>query len=389
LRYCKSSFFLLLIFFIGVKILSAQVIPPDSSGENNSEQRPENQYSLLPILGYTSDWGLFGGGLLQRISYDDPNLPFLSKLAADFTMSTKGNIVFEIDYERTKTVGLNIRSLVQFVGQKIREGNYFGIGNHTEFSNQKFENEFFFFENNEISFFYQARKRLTEFGDYGMLDLTASADISYLNGLSVGQSSKFEEDMPLGFGKSWSNKIGVGLIADSRDSEFSPSQGLRYEASFEVSTSVLGSDYNFSNFKLDLRHYKEIFRGIVLANNLSIESIQGDAPFWDLSKIGGDEGLRGYHLYRFRGNQSVLNMLELRTWLFSVYNDEIRVGSQIFWDSGRVFSEFDSNKFFNNWHNTYGGGVIFSLFNPDLLLRAEAGFSNETYRFYFGAGYVF
>lgn len=385
----KSQLFCLILFFLGSTPLFAQVIPPDTGESEEPNIRVGSEYSLLPIVGYTSDLGLFGGGLVQRISYGNNIRPFLSNLTADFTLSTKGNIVFDIDYERTKTFGADLRSLIEFNVQKIRQGYYFGIGNETDFSDQLYEDDFFFFENREFAIYYQARKQIASFGEYGGFDLTGSVDVSYLNGLTRGESSKFEEDMPLGIGKSWANKAGAGFIADSRDSEFSPVQGIRYEVSYEVSSSIFGSDYAYSDLEFDLRHYKEIFDGVVLANKLNFESIHGDAPFWDLSIIGGNGGLRGYHLDRFRGNQSVMHLLELRTWLFSVLNDEIRVGSQLFWDTGRVFSGANSDAFFDTWKHSYGGGMIFTLFSPDLMLRADVGFSDETFRFYFGTGYIF
>lgn len=385
----KSHLFCLILLFAAGSPLFAQVIPPDTGESKEPDIRVGSEYSLLPIAGYTSDLGLFGGGLIQRISYGNNIRPFLSNLTADFTLSTKGNLVFDIDYERTQTFGTDLRSLIEFTGQKIRQGYYFGIGNETNFSDKLYEDNFFFFENREFAIYYQARKQIASFGKYGSFGLTGSVDVSYLNGLTRGERSKFGEDMPLGIGKSWANKAGAGFIADSRDSEFAPVQGIRYEVSYEISSSVFGSDYAYSDLEFDLRHYMEIFDGVVLANKLNVESIHGDAPFWDLSIIGGDDGLRGYHLDRFRGNQSVLHLLELRTWLFSVLYDEVRVGSQLFWDTGRVFSQFDSNTFFNNWKHSYGGGIIFTLFNPDLMLRADVGLSDETFRFYFGTGYIF
>lgn len=388
MRFKSHLLCFLLLFFTGTSLF-AQIIPPDTGESEEPDIRVGSEYSLLPIVGYTSDLGLFGGGLVQRIGYGNNIRPFLSNLTADFTVSTKGNIVFDIEYERTKTFGTDVRGLIEFTGQRIRQGYYFGIGNDTQFSDEQFENNFFFFENREFAIYYQARKQIASFGESGSFDLTASLDASYLNGLTRGESSKFAEDMPLGIGKSWANKAGFGFITDSRDSEFSPSEGIRYEVSYEVSSSIFGSDYTYSDLEFDLRHYVNLFGSVVLANKLSVESIYGDAPFWDLSIIGGNDGLRGYHLDRFRGNQSVMHLLELRTWLFSVLHDEIRVGSQLFWDSGRVFSEFDSNNVFNNWKHSYGGGIIFTIFSPDLMLRTDVGFSDEAFRFYFGAGYVF
>lgn len=388
MRFKSHLLCFLLLFFASIP-LCAQIIPPDTGESEEPDIRIGSEYSLLPIVGYTSDLGLFGGGLIQRIGYGNNIRPFLSNLTSDFTVSTNGNIVFDIEYERTKTIGTDIRSLIEFTGQRIRQGYYFGIGNGTQFSDKQFDNNFFFFENREFTIYYQARKKVASFGEFGSFDLTASIDASYLNGLTRGESSKFAEDIPLGIGKSWANKAGFGFITDSRDSEFSPSQGIRYEVSYELSSSIFGSDYTYSDLEVDLRHYVNLFDSVVLANKLSVESIHGDVPFWDLSIIGGNDGLRGYHLNRFRGNQSVMHLLELRTWLFSVLHDEIRVGSQLFWDSGRVFSKFDSNEVFNNWKHSYGGGIIFTIFSPDLMLRTDVGFSDEAFRFYFGAGYVF
>lgn len=388
MRFRALPLFFILFLSIFTNSL-AQIIPPDTGESEEPDIRIGSQYTLLPVAGYSSDMGLFGGALLQRINYGNDIRPFLSKTSADFTISTKGNIIADVNFERTQTFGTGIRSLVEFTAQRFRQDHYFGIGNRTEFFNNLFDNEYFYYENREFSFYYQARKELLKFGQYGQLDIAASSDFSYLNGVGRGEETKYEEDMPFGFGKSWSNKLGIGLLADSRNNEFAPTRGFRYEVSFETSSSIIGSDYTYSDIRLDMRHYLKLFRSVVLAQKFNFVSIQGDAPFWDLAIIGGDEGLRGYHLDRFRGDQSVYHLLELRSWLFSFWNDEIRVGNQIFWDTGRVFSKYDSDEFFNNWKHSYGGGVIFSFFNPDLLLRMDVGLSDETYRIYFGAGYVF
>ena len=92
----KSQLFCLILFFLGSTPLFAQVIPPDTGESEEPNIRVGSEYSLLPIVGYTSDLGLFGGGLVQRISYGNNIRPFLSNLTADFTLSTKGNIVFDI-----------------------------------------------------------------------------------------------------------------------------------------------------------------------------------------------------------------------------------------------------------------------------------------------------
>lgn len=381
--------FILIFLTLGFSNLFGQIIPPNTGESEKPDIRVGTDYSLLPIAGYTSDWGVFGGLFLQRINYGTNVKPFLSKIKTNFTASTKGTVISELEYERTRTFGTNIRSLVEFVGQRYRQDHYFGIGNQTEFSNKLYDGDYFYYENRQFSVFYQARKTAAKFGEFGQFDLKTSLDFSYQNSISRGEETRFEEDAPLGLGKNWSNKAGFGFVLDSRNNEFSPTRGLRYEASFQVSASIIGSEYTYSDFSLDMRHFFNLPGSIVLAHNLQFESIQGEAPFWDLAVIGGEDGLRGYHLFRFRGDQSVMNLLELRSWVFSLWNDEIRLGGQLFWDTGRVFSDQDSNDFFDNWKHSYGAGGVVSLFNPDLIFRMDIGFSDETYRIHFGAGYVF
>jgi len=105
--------------------------------------------------------------------------------------------------------------------------------------------------------------------------------------------------------------------------------------------------------------------------------------------LGNEEGLRGYALNRFLGNSSVIYMAEMRTWVFSFLDDQIKLGGHLFFDTGRVFSDSDSSEFLKNWKQTWGMGGAMSLFNPDLILRGEIGISNESYRIYAGVGYTF
>jgi outer membrane protein assembly factor BamA len=382
---------LFLPLFMIASAVCAQVIPPERSEDGHviSADRIGSFYSVLPLAGYTSDLGLFGGGFIQRINYGIDVRPFLSTMKTDFTISTKGNIVSKMEYERTRLFGRDIRSRVDFIGQRIRRDYYFGIGNDTEFSEDLLDGGYFYFDNRELYLNYQARRLIREYGTNGKLDFFGSFTLSRANGLTQGEATRFEEEMPPGFGKNWVNKIGFGLIADSRDHEFSPGSGIRYEFGFNTSSSIFGSDYSYSDVRAELRHFAGLLNNVVLAHRFEVRHNLGEAPFWALPVIGNQFGLRGYHRNRFRGDSSVLNMTELRTWLFSVFDGGVRIGAQAFWDTGRVFSDADSNSIFDDWHHTFGFGGAITLFNPDFIVRGDVGFSDETMRIYFGAGYIF
>lgn len=384
----KLLVFLIMIFGC-ISMVHAQLIPAENTVNDIDESRIGSQYSILPLAGYSSDFGFYGGGFLQRMNYGVDERPFLSNTRLNGVLSTKGNLEMDLEYERIRTFGKDIRSKVEITGLRLLQGHYFGIGNKTEFSETLFDSDFFFFERREFQFDYQARKRVLSYAEFGVLDLFSRINIWHVNGIEKEEKTKFLIDQPEGFDPGWVNSIGLGAIADSRDSEFDPTRGYRYSIEFSKAVPFLGSDYSVASVTGDLRHYKTLFFNIVFAHNLKFEHQTGDAPFWSKPVIGNEYGLRGFHWNRFRGSSSVLSMTELRTWLFSLWEGRIRAGGQLFWDTGRVYSENDSDVLFDNWKHSIGAGAALSLFNPDFIVRADAGFSDEAFRIYFGAGYVF
>lgn len=381
----KLLFTLFLLVLLPITPVAAQVTPPSDDTEDENVQ-----YSLLPFAGYTSDLGFVGGLLLQRFNYGtDADQPFLSNTKADVTLTTRGNFMGEFNYDRTKSFGTDIRSNITFGAERNQQSNYFGIGNQAEFSSSRYEDGYFFFENRKLSLIYSGRKTIWEFGERGTADLVVPLSASYVDASSREEISRFEEDGLADMDSGWINKVGIGLILDSRDSEFDPTRGLRYQAGFKVSPSLLGSDYTFSELTVDLRHYLQLTKNVVIAQKIRADHRLGTAPFWELSTAGSQRGLRGFHKNRFLGDSSVLHLLELRTWLFSLWEGEIKFGGQLFWDTGRVYSNRDSNRLFDNWRHSYGVGGAMSVHNSDFIFRGDIGFSEESTRIYVGVGYVF
>lgn len=368
----------------------AQQIPssPDESGTQQDSIRVGSQYSILPVVGFSSDLGFIGGGYIQRLNYGNNVRPFKNNLQADISFSTKGNIVSEISFEQLTTFGLPVRSSLTFVGGRLKETNYFGIGNNTDFSDRQFDDGYFFYEAREFYMNYIGRYSLIEW-DGGVLDAVGTFTFWRMNPISRSGETLFGSQYET-YDPSWLNRTGVGIIADSRDNEFHATQGFYYDVQLETTVPFLGSDYKSKLFKADIRHFFEPIRNVVVAHNLRMESITGsDKPFWALPFVGGKEGVRGYHLERFRGDKIVMSLLELRTWMFTLFDDQISVGAQAFWDSGRVFSHEDSNALFSEWKHGVGGGMAVSLFSPDIIFRGDIGLSKESFRIYFGTGYTF
>lgn len=375
-----------------ITVLIFTILPVVSlSAQSILSNEPEGvQYSILPVLGYNSDFGFVGGGLIQRIDYRDRVRPFWTSTSAEFTASTKGHFITRIDYERLRSFGTNIRSRYRFEGLRLLSTTYFGIGNDTEFSADAFSDGRYYFEERTLQFQYWGRKNLYFYNDKVRIDSQLLASVSYRNPVSTGDETIFAETAPLGAEGGWANQIGVGVVIDKRESEVDPRKGYRFESNINFSGRMVGSDYSFSKFIVEARGYFSLLSDLVIAQKLQYSHAGGDVPFWELPVVGGDRGLRGYALNRFRGGSSILHILEMRAWLFSVMDDQIRIGGQAFMDTGRVFSDDDRfSDLPSGLKQTFGFGAAMSVLNPDFVFRGDVAFSDEIYRIYFGIGFLF
>ncbi|TVQ67693.1 MAG: hypothetical protein EA360_01665 [Balneolaceae bacterium] len=388
-RFCILFFFAFLLTNPAEAQVAGSDLPEDQ-GTGASALRIGSYYSVIPIAGYGSDFGFYGGGVLQRINYGIGVTPFLSNMKFDATLSTKGNFITKLDYERTEIFGKNLRTRLDFIGQIEKQGHFFGVGNDTPFSDSDFDDRYYFYENRELYINHQLRKRIFHFGEYGKTDLYSNLVFWQVNPVILSEETALFENQPAGIDKGRLMKAGIGIITDSRDSEFSPARGGRYDLLLNVVPGFSFLDYAYSEIRVDLRNYFSLFPSFVFAHRFKAEKVMGTAPFWALPILGNEYNLRGYHLNRFRGTGSLLSMSEARSWLFSVWEGQIRFGMQVFWDTGRVFSDFDeSGGVFKDWKHTFGVGGAFTLLNPDFIIRGDLGFSEETYRIYFGVGYTF
>lgn len=366
---------------------SAQIITP---AEDEGAEPEGIGYSILPVAGYTTDLGLFGGIILQRVNYGAGVKPFLSTIRLDVNASTRGRLVGKAEYEQINLFDRPIRNRTLFEAIRDPQHTFYGIGNNSPYTKEGFEEGDFFYRQNHILTVFTARKKLVDLGEEGSFNAVTRFKISYTEAAEIENDTQFAIEQPNGFDGGWVNTFGVGLMAESRNSEFLPTKGIRMEVGANYSSGRLfGSSYSFNDYFLDARSYFTPWLDITLAHRIELRYATDDAPFWEKPVIGNERGLRGYALNRFIGDASVLNMIELRKWLFSVLDDEIRFGGHLFFDSGRVYSDMDSNRIFEEWNHTVGFGGAISLFNPDLFLRGEIGFTDEDYRIYAGVGYAF
>ena len=413
-----------------------------------ADVQPKVVRSVVPMLVYTSDLGWVGGGVFQQItyrvmpesiqsedilgSYDEmskSDLPdYESVFRANVLVTTKNRWDGVVEAEIVRPNRYQVRHQHRFEFIREPESTFFGMGNDTEFSESALEEGRY----NYLKKWMQwesvvrspilrggRRKGLADgflrtgviFGDADPVEIShsdgdqeqasyvaSSADLSSGGSLSPSGSlasagsmgeTVLEIEKPLGVEAGRSVYIGAGLIMDRRDSELSPTNGLRYEIELKGSAGWMGSNYHFMEGSGDFRHYLTPFWGVTIAQQIRFRVVSGDQPFWQRPVLGNDDGLRGYVLDRFVGRHSVLHILEARKWMFSVLDGNVRAGGQLFWDRGRVFSSEDSKDIFDDWKQTYGLSGLLSLWSPDLVFRVDIAFSPESRRIYAGLGYLF
>lgn len=261
--------------------------------------------------------------------------------------------------------------------------------NKTNFSKNRWENDYYYFETISFGLSYKARKPLYE-NDRAQLDIVAGAGTEYQIPYSKGPSTSFAANRPNGSEGGWVNFLNSGFIWENRDSEFDPHHGNRAELEVRYAPDFISS-YALTSTRIDLRQYFHLFHWLTIANRLEARHVAGDIPYWERSALGSEETLRGYPFNRFRGNTSLSYNLELRAWIFKfpqLYG--LKFGGHLFTDAGRVFTGSDDfNDFFEGYKQTVGFGGTMSIFNPNFIFRGEIGFSEDMSRIYIGIGYLF
>jgi outer membrane protein assembly factor BamA len=107
---------------------------------------------------------------------------------------------------------------------------------------------------------------------------------------------------------------GAGLIAeyDSRDTSFSPHDGIYAEMELTRFDERIGSDFNFFSLDGSAAHYLELTPDLVLAGQGRVAAAAGDAPFFALPYIT----LRGFPGGKYLNDVTWQAQAELRWRVF-------------------------------------------------------------------------
>ncbi len=192
--------------------------------------------------------------------------------------------------------------------------------------------------------------------------------------------------LPEGAHGSSNMAIGLGTVYDSRPNMLNTRHGWFAELSWLHYNRLWGSDYTFSLFFAEVRRYRNMGRGQVLAAQALSSIVVGTAPFNQLSLMGNESLMRGYYTGRYRDRHYHAAQVEYRflPLPFSKY-----FGAAAFFGVGTVAPSFSA---LSLRHVRWAGGVgIRYLIFPkkDIFVRIDMGITREGPAFYWFTGEAF
>jgi outer membrane protein assembly factor BamA len=161
--------------------------------------------------------------------------------------------------------------------------------------------------------------------------------------------------------------LGLSFTYDTRNNAFSPDRGVMMQFYFDHFAPILGSDYQYTNFVIDLRQFIKIHKGQVLALQAYGFFNEGETPLRSLASLGGANSMRGYYQGRFRDKNQAVLQAEYRIPLYK------RIGVVGFGDIGNVGPDLASLNL-EELKYSYGAGLRIALNKVEKLnLRLDYG----------------
>ena len=172
------------------------------------------------------------------------------------------------------------------------------------------------------------------------------------------------------------NGLGLASLVDTRDNIYSPVRGWYADASFMIYNQGLGSEFTFTNYLFDIRHYQSLSPNTVVAGQVYLNLNVGEVPFKQAATLGGSSLLRGYYNGRYRDNNALIVQAEIRQHLFW------RVGGVAFAGVGDVAHKINQFEV-ADLKPTGGLGLRYLISRKEHLnIRVDAAVGNKTHGFY-------
>jgi len=161
--------------------------------------------------------------------------------------------------------------------------------------------------------------------------------------------------------------LGASFTYDTRNDAFAPDKGVFLQGYFNHFAPIFGSDFQYTNYVLDVRSFIRTYKRQVLALQAYAFVNSGTVPLRSLASFGGASSMRGYYDGRYRDKDQVVLQAEYR---LPVYK---RLGAVVFGGIGNVSHDYDYLSMVALKYS-YGGGLRIALTSSEKLnLRLDYG----------------
>ncbi|MBX7216508.1 MAG: BamA/TamA family outer membrane protein [Candidatus Kapabacteria bacterium] len=280
-----------------------------AAGTADSATRDRSGLAILPFIAYTPETRWAGGGAVIYYSRAE-DAPLDSRAdeisgGGIYTQNKQLSIICypEIYWDQGRW------SLKGSLGYLQYPTYFYGVGNATRKEDEEL------YEPRTL----RCSAAITRYWDHLMLAVRYEARHDKF--LAVDSGGFLEQGLFTGSGGGLVSGAGVIAGIDDRDYTFSTMRGTYVRLTAMGYDGTLGSDFGFGKYTLDARRYWPLFDGHVVAAQAYGEFTSGNAPFYMLSQLGGENRMRGFYEGRYRNNHMLAAQAEYRLpvwWRFGV-----------------------------------------------------------------------
>jgi len=252
---------------------------PDSVGRRRIQP--------LPALGSAPETGLQFGATVLAVWEPAPRLRTRpASLLASVLRTTKAQTRVRIEGERWSTG--NARRIAGSLQWQEFPLPFFGFGDRTPDSAE----EIYTPTGTEAVLSAQQRIAGPWYVTAGVRHLDQKITADTVGVLRLGRIT--------GSSGGVSTELSAGLQRDTRDNLFAPHAGQWLQLTYSHADDGLWSDFSYRTVRLDARSYHTIGLAHVIALQLQVTGVDGDAPFDALALVGNGDIMRGYKRGRYR-----------------------------------------------------------------------------------------
>lgn len=311
---------------------------------------------LFPVIARSIETGWSFGtvGTITFRPYPKDTVSRTSNMELLFLYSTKKQLVTALNgvqyFNSEKYI------LSEQISYSSFPDKFWGLGNHTPDHDEEP------YKYNQYYIYLHLQKKLVPGLFLGMIfEKQKVWNVTYVPG------GKFDQQQVNGrMGYSVAG-LGGSITYDKRNNAFSPNKGFFGQFSFNHFSKLLGADFIYTNYVLDLRKYINLATNQVLAMQLFNFSNTGDVPIRSLASFGGANRMRGYYDGRFKDKNLLIFQTEYR---FPLYK---RFSAVAFGGTGHVSNTITGYSF-DDLHYSFGGGLRFAVDKKERLnIRMDYG----------------